>query len=224
MIEFTTGDILKAEAEALVNTVNCYGVMGRGIALQFKKKFPENFKQYKKVCDARELHPGRMFVFSTEEMFNPKYVINFPTKNHWKGRSKIEDIDSGLEALVDDVRRLGIQSIAIPPLGCGLGGLKWEDVRPRIESAFASLPNVAVFVYEPGKAPSAAAMTKTAKVPTMTKGRRRDDWSDAEVSIRCDGSRCNTSRDSQTDVLHGWFWRTDGAIAILQGPLWSLCN
>ncbi len=169
MIEFTTGDILKAEAEALVNTVNCYGVMGRGIALQFKKKFPENFKQYKKVCDARELHPGRMFVFSTEEMFNPKYVINFPTKNHWKGRSKIEDIDSGLEALVDDVRRLGIQSIAIPPLGCGLGGLKWEDVRPRIESAFASLPNVAVFVYEPGKVPSAAAMTKTAKVPTMTR-------------------------------------------------------
>lgn len=171
MIEFTTGDILKADAEALVNTVNCYGVMGRGIALQFKKKFPDNFKQYKKVCDAGELRPGMIFVFATEEMFNPRYVINFPTKNHWKGRSKIEDIDSGLEALVDEVRRLGIRSIAIPPLGCGLGGLKWDEVRPRIESAFETLSDVSVFVYEPGKAPSAAAMTKTAKVPTMTKGR-----------------------------------------------------
>ena len=218
MIEFTTGDILKADAEALVNTVNCYGVMGRGIALQFKKKFPENFKQYKKVCDAGELSPGIMFfVFATEEIFNPRYVINFPTKNHWKGRSKIEDIDSGLQALVDEVRRLGIRSIAIPPLGCGLGGLKWDEVRPRIELAFESLSDVSVFVDEPGKAPSAAAMT-TAKVPRLP-GLRRDDWSDAKVLFGRDGSRVTLlDTSTQTDVLHGWIRRTNGTVKIHQGP------
>ena len=120
---FSKGDILKADAEALVNTVNCVGVMGRGIALQFKKKFPKNFTAYKKACDANELALGNVLVFDTGQMFNPRYVVNFPTKHHWRAKSKIDDVVSGLESLVAEVRKRNIKSIAIPPLGCGLGGL-----------------------------------------------------------------------------------------------------
>ncbi|MEY2831302.1 MAG: hypothetical protein RLZZ574_560 [Cyanobacteriota bacterium] len=105
MIEFKQGNLLEEHIEVLVNTVNCVGVMGKGIALQFKQAFPENFKQYKKACDAKEVQPGRMFTTSTGKLF-PKYIINFPTKNHWKGKSKIKDIESGLNALVREVERL----------------------------------------------------------------------------------------------------------------------
>lgn len=142
MIKLTQGDILYADAEALVNTVNCVGVMGRGIALQFKKVFPENFKRYKAVCDNKELLPGKMFVYDLNSVCNPRYVINFPTKRHWKGSSRMEDIESGLLALVAEVRKRNIHSIAIPPLGCGLGGLLWNDVRARIEDAFQYLSDV----------------------------------------------------------------------------------
>ena len=121
MIELTQGDILHADAEALVNTVNCVGVMGRGIALQFKKAFPENFKRYKAVCDKKELQPGKMFIHDLNRLLNPRYVINFPTKRHWKGKSRMEDIEAGLKALVAEVCQRNIHSIAIPPLGCGLG-------------------------------------------------------------------------------------------------------
>ena len=168
MIESTQGDLFEADAEALVNTVNCVGVMGRGIALQFKKTFPENFKQYKKQCDAKTLVPGTMFVFDTGSMFGQRYIINFPTKNHWRGKSKIADIESGLTALIDEVRSRKIKSIAIPPLGCGLGGLNWNEVRPLIEEAFAELPDVQVLLYEPGHAPAAEKMAKVKAVPTMT--------------------------------------------------------
>ena len=92
MIRFTTGDILAEDAEALVNTVNCVGVMGRGIALQFKKAFPENFRVYAKACERGEVQPGRMFVFETGALTNPRYIVNFPTKRHWRGNSRIEDI------------------------------------------------------------------------------------------------------------------------------------
>ena len=111
----TQGDILQADAEALVNTVNCVGVMGRGIALQFKKRFPDNFKHYKAVCDKKELQPGKMFINDLNRLYNPRYVVNFPTKRHWKGKSRMEDIESGLQALVADVRKRDIRSIAIPP-------------------------------------------------------------------------------------------------------------
>ena len=100
MIEITKGNILKAEAEALVNTVNCLGYMGKGIALQFKKAFPDNFKKYHKACKDNKVKPGEMFVFKTDDLFNPKYIINFPTKKHWRGKSRIEDIKSGLSALI----------------------------------------------------------------------------------------------------------------------------
>ncbi len=171
MIELTQGDILHANAEALVNTVNCVGVMGRGIALQFKKVFPENFKHYKAACDRKELHPGKMFVYDLNGIGNPCYVINFPTKRHWKGKSRMEDIEAGLQALVSEVRKRGIHSIAIPPLGCGLGGLRWADVRTRIEQAFQNLDDVQVFLYEPKGAPPAEKMVHSKKVPGLTVGR-----------------------------------------------------
>lgn len=171
MIELTHGDILKADAEALVNTVNCVGVMGRGIALQFKKAFPDCFKAYKALCDRKELHPGMMHVCALGRLANPRLVINFPTKRHWKGKSKLEDIEAGLEALVQVVRDRGIRSIAVPPLGCGLGGLDWSQVRSRIEDAFAGLGDVHVLVFEPRGAPAAETMVKTKGSPNMTVGR-----------------------------------------------------
>lgn len=171
MLELTRGDILKADAEALVNTVNCVGVMGRGIALQFRKAFPENFKAYKSACDKKQLHPGIMFVYDLNRFQNPRYVINFPTKRHWKGKSKIEDIESGLETLVQEVNKRNIRSIAIPPLGCGLGGLDWNQVKQLIEKVFNTLPDVHVLLYEPAGAPVAEVMVKEEKSPTMTKGR-----------------------------------------------------
>jgi O-acetyl-ADP-ribose deacetylase (regulator of RNase III) len=158
MIELTQGDLLCADAEALVNTVNCVGVMGRGIALQFKKVFPENFKHYKAVCDRKELTPGKMFIYDLNSLYNPRYVVNFPTKRHWKGKSRMEDIEAGLQTLVEEMRKRGIRSIASPPLGCGLGGLRWTDVRAKIEEAFQDLTDVQVLLYEPKGAPPAEKM------------------------------------------------------------------
>ncbi|MDJ0797792.1 MAG: macro domain-containing protein [Calothrix sp. MO_167.B12] len=149
MIEFKQGNLLEEKTEAIVNTVNCVGVMGKGIALQFKRAYPENFRQYAKACKAGVVEPGRMFIVATGSLFNPRYIINFPTKRHWKGKSKIEDIQSGLIALIAEVKQLGITSIAIPPLGCGNGGLNWKEVKPLIESAFAQLPDVQVIIFEP---------------------------------------------------------------------------
>ncbi len=168
MIEFTTGDILRADAEALVNTVNCVGIMGRGVALQFRNAFPANFKAYEAACAREEVQPGKMFVFETRELTGPKFIINFPTKRHWRGKSRMEDIDSGLKALVEEVRNRGIRSIAIPPLGSGLGGLNWADVRPRIEAALRGVNDLRVIVFEPNSAPVA---TKSREVPNMSPGR-----------------------------------------------------
>jgi O-acetyl-ADP-ribose deacetylase (regulator of RNase III) len=171
MIKFLQGDILQANAQALVNTVNCVGFMGRGIALQFRRAYPENFKVYERACKHGELEPGQILVYTTGQLTGPKYVVNFPTKRHWRGKSRVEDIDAGLVALVDDVRRLGIRSIAIPPLGCGLGGLDWADVRPRIERAFAAFDDVEVLIYEPAGAPKPEERAVSRDVPKMTPGR-----------------------------------------------------
>jgi O-acetyl-ADP-ribose deacetylase (regulator of RNase III) len=151
MLELKQGDLLEEDAEALVNAVNCVGVMGKGIALQFKQALPENFQQYKQACDAQEVQLGRMFTVPPGKLFNPKYIINFPTKRHWRDKSKIEDIQTGLKALVAEVQQLGITSIAIPALGCGNGGLDWLQVKPLIESAFVKLPEVKVVVFEPSQ-------------------------------------------------------------------------
>lgn len=171
MIDYTTGDILNADAEALVNTVNCVGIMGRGIALQFKNTFPDNFEAYAQACKREEVQPGRMFVYETGFLHNPKYIINFPTKRHWRGKSRIEDIEAGLRALVEEIRARGIRSVAIPPLGSGLGGLEWDAVRARIDTALRALDDVHVTVFEPnGKADDGKAFRPKA-VPKMTPGR-----------------------------------------------------
>lgn len=171
MVTITEGNLLKAEADALVNTVNSVGHMGKGIALQFKKAFPENFKAYHRACNHGEVHPGKMFVFDTGSMLPPRYIINFPTKEHWRGKSKYEYIESGLAALVEEVERLGIQSIAVPPLGCGLGGLEWGRVRKMIEAAFETVPDVRVLLFAPSGAPAAEDMPIGTKHPNLTPAR-----------------------------------------------------
>ena len=172
MLEVTTGNILEAEADALVNTVNCVGVMGKGIALQFKQKFPENFKAYKTACDAGQVIPGQMHVFRTGELTKPQYVINFPTKKHWREKSRIEDIEAGLSTLRSVIEKCGIRSIAIPPLGCGNGGLDWSEVFPKIEAALAALAaSVDIVVFAPGRSPAAKEMDVRTKKPEMTTAR-----------------------------------------------------
>ena len=169
MIEYQQGDVLAEEAEALVNTVNCVGVMGRGVALQFKKAFPDNFGAYAAACRRGEVVPGRMFVYETGRLELPRYIINFPTKRHWRGRSRIEDIEAGLVDLVRTIERLGICSIALPPLGAGLGGLEWAEVRSRIQKALEPLAGVRVIVFEPGCAPERVG--RSVKPAKMTPGR-----------------------------------------------------
>lgn len=167
VIRYTKGDILDADVEALVNTVNTVGVMGRGIALHFKQVFPENFKAYAAACEQGEVEPGRMFVFETDQLA-PRWIINFPTKRHWRGKSRMEYIETGMEALVEEIRERGIRSIAIPPLGSGLGGLDWRQVRPVIEEALTEVPSVEVTIYEPG---GRVQEMKPSKAPRMTAGR-----------------------------------------------------
>lgn len=171
MIERRRGNIVQADAEALVNSVNCVGIMGRGIALQFRNAFPENYRFYRAACDRKQVHPGMVLVYDLGRLTNPRYIINFPTKRHWRGKSRMEDIEAGLPALVEEVRRRGIRSIAVPPLGCGLGGLDWEEVRPRIERAFRVLPDVRVLLYEPTDAPEPVPLATETPAPRMTPGR-----------------------------------------------------
>jgi O-acetyl-ADP-ribose deacetylase (regulator of RNase III) len=171
MLEFVSGDILRDESEALVNTVNCVGVMGRGIAAQFKDAYPDNFKAYAEACKKEEVQPGKMFVFSTGHLTSPRYIINFPTKRHWRGKSRMEDIEAGLVALADVIQQHNIQSIAVPPLGSGLGGLDWLDVRPRLEAALSPLTGVRVVVYEPAGTPAPSSTRHVREVPKMTPGR-----------------------------------------------------
>jgi O-acetyl-ADP-ribose deacetylase (regulator of RNase III) len=171
MIEFKTGDILAEDAEALVNSVNCVGVMGRGVALQFKKAFPANFKSYAAACKSNEVQPGQMFVFETGQLTNPRYIINFPTKRHWRGKSRLEDIDAGLHALVHELRSRNIRSIAIPPLGSGLGGLDWSLVRARIETALEELDDITIVVFEPRDDSNDPQVNRSRDIPKMTAGR-----------------------------------------------------
>lgn len=171
MIVPTKGNLIVADAEALVSTVNCEGFMGKGLALQFKKAFPENFTAYEQAARAGELQPGKMFVFATGSLMNPRFIINFPTKRVWREKSRIEYIESGLKSLVDEIRKLRITSVAVPPLGCGLGGLKWKNVKPLIERAFSELPEVRVLLFEPSGTPEAKAMPIRTKRPKLTPAR-----------------------------------------------------
>ncbi len=171
MVTIAEGNLLKADADALVNTVNCVGHMGKGIALQFKKAYPQNYEAYRRACESKEVQPGRLFVFDTGDMFGPRYIINFPTKRHWRGKSRYEDIESGLRALVQEIQKLEIESVAMPPLGCGLGGLDWGRVREMIEMAFSGLPEVDVLLFPPSKTPDAVDMPVGTKRPKLTVAR-----------------------------------------------------
>ncbi|MBX9827004.1 MAG: macro domain-containing protein [Xanthobacteraceae bacterium] len=171
MLDFQTGNIFDSGAEALVNTVNCVGVMGRGVALQFKNNYPDNFKAYAAACARGEVQPGRMFVIETGHLTHPKWIINFPTKRHWRGKSRLEDIESGLRALKQEIVSRDIKSIALPPLGSGLGGLPWQDVRKSIEHALGELNNVRIIVFEPHTVLTAQSISKNPNAPSMTPGR-----------------------------------------------------
>ena len=168
-LERGQGNLLTADVDALVNTVNTEGVMGKGLALQFKKAFPEAFSAYEDACKAGEVTPGRMHI--VHRLASPRFIINFPTKRHWKQNSRMEDIEAGLVDLVNVIRERGIRSIAIPPLGAGLGGLDWSEVKPRIVNALAVLPDVRVLVFEPKGAPAHDQMAHAREVPKMTPGR-----------------------------------------------------
>lgn len=171
MLEMVKGNLLEAQAAALVNTVNTVGVMGKGIALQFRQAFPENYNFYRKACEQGEVLPGRMLIFETRKLTNPRFIINFPTKRHWRGKTQIKDIEDGLQDLIAEIKARQIPSIAVPPLGCGNGGLKWGQVHPLIEKAFATLPDVRVLLYAPGGTPAAEQMRTATKRPNMTPGR-----------------------------------------------------
>jgi O-acetyl-ADP-ribose deacetylase (regulator of RNase III)/uncharacterized protein YwgA len=171
MIKFTSGNILKDSSDAIVNTVNCVGVMGKGLALQFKKAFPDNFRLYKSACDRKEIKIGEVFITESGDMLNKKIIVNFPTKNHWRGKSKYEYIESGLDDLVTKIKEYGIKSIAIPPLGAGLGGLDWGEVKSMIIDKLSPLIDVEVCIYEPNSAPESKDMIVNTKTPNMTRGR-----------------------------------------------------
>ena len=152
-IVYKNGDMFSTPAEAVVNTVNCVGVMGKGVALQFKNRWPENFKAYKTACKQKNVRPGKMFVHDNGDMFeasNFRYLINFPTKDHWRSKSKIEFIEDGLKDFVAVLEYYNIKSVTLPPLGCGNGGLDWNDVRPLIENALAEASLTRnIFIFGP---------------------------------------------------------------------------
>lgn len=171
MFNIAHGNLLKADADALVNTVNTQGVMGKGIAAQFKRAYPHVFKSYQSACATGEVRLGQMHVVDMGALGGgPRWVINFPTKGHWKAKSKLTDIRAGLVDLVRVTQQLGIKSIAIPPLGCGNGGLDWAEVLPVIREALEPLQNVRVDVFAPEGAPTPSEMpTRTAR-PKLTLG------------------------------------------------------
>lgn len=171
-IKIQTGDLLQQDTDAIVNTVNCAGIMGKGIALQFKRKWPENFKAYERACKSKQIKVGKMFVHDLGALDHgkPEFIINFPTKNHWREKSKLSYIETGLEDLVQVIRALNIKSISVPPLGCGNGGLSWEIVRPLIENALGHL-NVEVRLFPPAGAPASREMVVRTEKPSMSIGR-----------------------------------------------------
>lgn len=205
MIEYARGDILEADTEAIVNSVNCVGVMGRGLALQVKKAFPETFARYKAVCERGELEPGRVFIHDRGALLpvdGPRYIANVPTKTHWRPPSKVQYIEDGAEALVREVKRLQITSIAVPPLGCGGGGLDWQKVEPVLVAAFEAIPQVRVVLYPPHERAEADAAVPGTDLPpaaTLTRGR----------ALLIDGINAGSS----VETLHRW---TEGhAVAYL---------
>jgi O-acetyl-ADP-ribose deacetylase (regulator of RNase III) len=151
-MKYVTGNLLGANSQALVNTVNTVGVMGKGIALQFKEYFPANYKVYAGVCKKGEMHIGKMLVVRENTLDGERIIINFPTKIEWYKKSQYDYIEEGLKDLVSVIKEYKIMSMAIPPLGCGNGGLKWERVKPLMEKYLGNIPNVDISIYEPNEA------------------------------------------------------------------------
>ena len=183
MIKYKTGDIFAEDVKALVAPVNCKGVMGRGLARQFKRKFRDNFDKYSKKCKDKELRPGNMFVFETssnqqlglvpETQSGPEYIINFPTKRDWREKSRMEDIESGLASLKKEIRERRIRSIAIPALGCGLGGLEWRKVRELMEAELKPLAErdgVQIVIFEPKEDSEPERTNPSSDIPSLTAG------------------------------------------------------
>jgi len=170
MIRFTKGNLLESGTDAVVNTVNTVGIMGKGIALMFKEAFPANFREYEAACKRGAVRTGDMFVTERPSMLGaPRWIINFPTKQHWRGEARLEWIQAGLEDLRRVIRDKNIRSIALPPLGCGNGGLDWRVVRPLIETALRDLRDVDIVVYEP--TPEYQNIAKPAGVEKLTPAR-----------------------------------------------------
>jgi O-acetyl-ADP-ribose deacetylase (regulator of RNase III) len=173
-IEQGHGNLITADVDAIVNTVNTEGVMGKGLALEIKNAFPEVFAEYARACKQGAVSIGNMHI--VRRSTPPRFVINFPTKKHWRHASTLEYVESGLADLVAQIRKLDIHSIAVPPLGCGLGGLEWAEVKPRIIEAFESLPDVRVVLYEPESPTSHTEMVKRARAAlTSTDGLSREE-------------------------------------------------
>lgn len=171
MITEVHGNLLAADVDALVNTVNTVGVMGKGIALQFKRAYPAMFADYASAARRHELTLGHMHVWETGQMTGPRFIINFPTKQHWKTSSTLSDIAAGLDDLVRAIHDLGITSIAIPPLGCGQGGLQWRQVEPLIHQKLSGLSGVDVIVFPPEGAPPARDMVDAGDAPPISPAR-----------------------------------------------------
>jgi O-acetyl-ADP-ribose deacetylase (regulator of RNase III) len=163
------GNLLQADVEALVNSVNTVGVMGKGIALQFRQAFPDNYRAYRQAVARGEVKPGKVFVFRTQHTTPPKLILNFPTKRHWRDNARLDDLEAGLIDLVDVIREHDIASVAVPPLGCGNGRLDWQrEVLPRLAEAFATLTDVRVILYQPAGAPDLSEMPIGTEPPPMT--------------------------------------------------------
>lgn len=159
MIETTSGDLLKAPVEALVNAINTVGVMGKGIALQFRQAYPQMFRDYARACRSGKVQLGKMHIHDLGSglAVGPRWIINFPTKAHWREQSRLADIEAGLKDLVGVIERLQIRSVAVPALGCGLGGLNWTDVHALIDAALGKLPDVKVLVFAAAAPPTTMA-------------------------------------------------------------------
>ena len=153
---YTHGNLLESDADALVNTVNTVGIMGKGIALQFKNAFPTNYTTYVNACKRLEVTLGRMFVHDRGHHAQPRWIVNFPTKGHWRSRSRIHHIEAGLTDLRQVISEVGIPSIAIPALGCGHGGLEWTDVRPLIKEKLDDLQTKVLLYLPNGTLPAAS--------------------------------------------------------------------
>ncbi|MGV3729972.1 MAG: type II toxin-antitoxin system antitoxin DNA ADP-ribosyl glycohydrolase DarG [Sphingopyxis sp.] len=189
-LTFKNGDMFAEPVEALVNTVNCVGVMGKGVALEFKQRWPENFKAYKSACDAKVLVPGKILVYENARLFTskgPRFLVNFPTKAHWRSPSKLAYIEDGLDALVDEIRHLKIQSIALPPLGCGNGGLDWDVVKPVISEKLSVLDGVEVVVFSPKESIDEPEFSENANL-TMNRTRATLLKALSELEVHFDGA------------------------------------